>query len=171
MVVLPKFTIPDKKNLTVQLIEITVAGISIIDQAPAPGQTHPLIIEHSMRIITSDFYKIMQELANLQKGGANHITYWNDGLPVRSCSDQSTFSRTYDAAEYCFEMSTDRDQMHYTAIAPLYKSMELHCSILFYKKQRAIIDLSELLRSYYRMNYTILLILKIIYHEREKFDY
>ncbi|WP_242604843.1 hypothetical protein [Flavobacterium subsaxonicum] len=89
----------------------------------------------------------MDELDDLMRNGNTYITYWNDGTPVRNCSDQSTFKSTYDAAEYCFEMSTDIDQMYYTPIATLYKAME---SANPQKKGNDTIDLAALLRSNYR---------------------
>lgn len=104
-----------------------------------------------MQIFTADYTRILNEMDDLIKEGSIYLTYWNAGMPVRSCSDLSAFDSTYDAAEYYFEMSTDRDQMHYLPIAPLYKSMELAMqSANLPESGEETIDLAPLLRSYYR---------------------
>ena len=103
-----------------------------------------------MQIFYSDYNAVMEELSNLIKDGATYITYLNDGTPVSNCSEFAAFNRAYDAAEYCFEMSTDREQMRYVPIARLHKAM--HSAMEnreIYRTDDGTIDLAVLLRGHY----------------------
>jgi len=107
-----------------------------------------------MEINVSDYQRIINELNELEGRGFTYVTYFADGPTINSCDELECFQTTYDAAEHCYESSTDVDIMHYQAIAPLRVAMEaaIHKPLVEHARG-GIIDLKEVVRDFYQTDW------------------
>eukprot|EP01133_Synstelium_polycarpum_P017066 gene17066-20330_t len=97
VVVLPKFTIPDKKLLFIQLME------------QSGGRNLEL--------------KIKNKIIEAQTEGNHYLCYWSEADYFKK-EDLKAFNSHYDAVEYCYENSTDRDTYDITRLIPIQEVVE-----------------------------------------------
>ncbi|MFP9114792.1 hypothetical protein ACLI1A_12695 [Flavobacterium sp. RHBU_3] len=75
-----------------------------------------------MKISSSQYREILDYLVEQNWGGNVAVAFPNDSRPV-SKDELVCFETSYDAAEYCYEMSTDIDFYEFMGVKTIYRTM------------------------------------------------
>lgn len=75
-----------------------------------------------MTITHDDFDSLLRYMINERNEGNEYVAYPATNSII-SKEDLSCFNSSYDAAEFCYENSTDLDRFHYMAIRSVYRAM------------------------------------------------
>ncbi|HRN55635.1 MAG TPA: hypothetical protein PLL71_04255 [Agriterribacter sp.] len=74
-----------------------------------------------MKISPDDFDDILRCLIQERNNGNEYVAFWGDGRITRD--ELACFSTQYDAAEFCYENSTDLDSYYYMSVRSAYRTM------------------------------------------------